>query len=323
MSATVNDTAKGISNDVYVANTPLEDVRSTLRSMRDSGVSFEGEGVGEFEGEEDANLFDEQATDDGTDVDELAATAGEEGESEGSGRESQEPELVPSTELKRLQEQFQTLSANMHRVSQERRNERAELARLRAAEEQRFAQEQANVQNWIRQLPTEEQRRAATEAYRANVLQQALGQYANHVEAREYQTLLRELGALRANLPQWTTSMAEYVAEQVEAPKEAMTAIVSQQPFQELLAQFQHPRELMIIGEVLHAAGLVFADQEKQRKGANRKEATSTERHRTVRTGGVTGGLTAAQKIEQVKSEDWEAFREKLRKTRNLNAALS
>lgn len=327
---------------IDVANEPLAQVRAKLIEARDQNLPLE-----EQSDVESRTPVIEDSSDDGEiEANDGAVVEGNEAEEVEDAGESgaASPGTPPKSELEVERERFRTVSANNKTLSDQNRElqkqyreaqerlaaiEKTQADAARQAEVQQKQQEIQLVKDWIRNNVPQHLQEATWQEYTAKTLIGEANEFGKHV--LEQQQAVAEaqrelqLARVRAELPKHTGSIVQRIADIAEIDTDYLSEVTQQAPFAELLATYQGPRDLAIIGEVLHAVGLAEKRRHGQRLANNRQEAVASGASTKVTTIATAagGGKTNAQRIQNLTSKDFSKFKEELRKSGNPSAALN
>lgn len=323
---------------IDVANEPLAQVRAKLREARDQGLPLEEETVAESRVPAVADSDDDEVIEASASA---ASTDTEDQQVEDAGQRTQTPQTPPQkSELDLERERFKTLSANAHTISEENKRLKREYEeaqqRLRAVEEaqqkaevERQQREFQQVEDWIKTNVPQELQETVRRDYRNRLLSGELAEFGKHVQAQQEEVQRAkaemELAKVRAELPNHVESIVNFVGKTAEVDPESFADVTRQAPFRELLATYQSPRDLMIIGEVLHAVALAEKTRNGKQAEANRQEAIASGAGARVGTiaSAAGGGKTNAQRIMDIPKSDWAKFKEQLKRSGNPSAALN
>lgn len=323
---------------VNVAEGSLAEVRAKLREARDQGVTLE-EPAESTTVEGDNEVVQEAEA--GASGDEAGEVAGQQFESGAEQREQSQQVDPHQEELKRERQRFETLSQNTHNLSKQNQElQRQFEAQSRRLQEMEEAQRQAETarkqrehelaEQYIRTQVPEHLRDSVRQMYQANLLVGEASAFAQETQAQraqlEAQRRELELARVRAELPRHIDDIVRHVGEAAEVDTEALAEVTRQGPFQALLAQYQQPRDLAVIAEVLYAVGLSEKGRKAQALQQNRREAVAQGAGVRVSAGAAAagGGRTNSQRIDAIPKDQWNKFKAELKRAGgNVSAALN
>jgi hypothetical protein len=277
-----------------------------------------------------------------TDSDADAAAAGGESESNTAGDADRQAnveadkgagtgtqETKPDAAL--LARQVESLGANLHNVSEERKRlqQRLDEAERRlqesnqSADSQRLTAQHQAVEAEIARLP-EAQRDNARQYYRNQLTQQALVSYNKYLDDRDAQLNQREFAVAQAQAPQVLSNILDFVQQTHGADAVDMNVareFANSDRVKNLFAAAQTPAALAtamaVLSEqvdwlVVREVGRRAAEKEERRKQKGEKPEQRDVPPGTQ--GAATGDVAEAQRIANMSREEFAEFKRQARR---------
>lgn len=202
---------------------------------------------------------------------------------------------------------------------------RAEVERIRKERETAdFQARHQQVEARIASLPTAAQQEIARQHYYNQLNQQALGEFTQHLTAREAAIRQAELVQTRAKLPSLLSEMADGVAERHGVKADTLKSYVNSPQFKELLNAAQN--EDALTGAAINAGQWMeyLAGEEATRLATQREQrrlnAAANKQMRDTPQGNVSGGgIDEVTRIRTMPREEF--FKMKHEQLRQARAA--